>query len=723
MEPRLRNLIWDSQIPLPNNGTLDPTTLSQPFTATLAPIRSQTFDPLRTVAIDPLLENATTGANGSERSRRPQDQLSAYPSDWASNGEFILDSLVLPPIQQTLQGNSKSAVVTNRVVKNSAPLAEVLNSVSPEANPRALDTLHVQALQQVVENIDTGSHSLPARSARSPTPGSKRRRLDEPTRKLPKPTARKSSKRQQTHQLLPPLLAPLHDPPVDARVVPSMNTDAPKIPDLQGQMRHQSTSTNEREASHRAQTILVQSETTAQISPADAQPGPSEAVAASTIAPITEEDANVADTGTTEKSKTKVDKRATSKRVKWTPEETQFLIDGVERFGIGNWKKILECEDYHFKGERNSIDLKDRFRTCFPDEYRRSGSQKGKIDSHLDTTTGKRRGRGGRTTVELQKMGVLKEHQPFPKQDRRQRKNFTAEEDDALLKGFLKYPAQWKKIQMDPDLGLQQRTRTDLRDRFRNRYPQRFKEAGYVHKAKQGESDNISEDILRDAAGEISPQDALREPREDVSEVISATAAISTSTQPSRTSEPTDLSNILTPSNAPSNHRMSSKTPVSTSQPENTNTLRLLTSGWPDHDDFSSMSLDDEDDDASIEGVHLSRAIFDWADQNKLNKIASNAAANTGGSSSNALRDGTSNVMRIDPILLHTNTNNDSGPVVSFTLGMSSSHDKTPLASIDQYDLNPLISTEKLPSLGSIVAGQAVVGSASVPLSKILNGG
>ncbi|PWN51642.1 hypothetical protein IE53DRAFT_303215, partial [Violaceomyces palustris] len=49
---------------------------------------------------------------------------------------------------------------------------------------------------------------------------------------------------------------------------------------------------------------------------------------------------------------------------KWSAEETQALVDGCNKHGVGNWKKILSDPDLHDKfNERTAGDLKDRFRT------------------------------------------------------------------------------------------------------------------------------------------------------------------------------------------------------------------------------------------------------------------------------------------------------------------------------------------------------------------------
>ncbi|KAJ4947520.1 hypothetical protein JOQ06_009555 [Pogonophryne albipinna] len=48
------------------------------------------------------------------------------------------------------------------------------------------------------------------------------------------------------------------------------------------------------------------------------------------------------------------------RKMKWNEEETQMLIDGVKRFGEGNWSKIKS--HFSFK-ERSNVSLKDRWRT------------------------------------------------------------------------------------------------------------------------------------------------------------------------------------------------------------------------------------------------------------------------------------------------------------------------------------------------------------------------
>jgi len=52
-------------------------------------------------------------------------------------------------------------------------------------------------------------------------------------------------------------------------------------------------------------------------------------------------------------------KKEPLKRPKWTDAETDELLRGVARFGLGRWKRILNHPDFTF-GARTAVDLKDR---------------------------------------------------------------------------------------------------------------------------------------------------------------------------------------------------------------------------------------------------------------------------------------------------------------------------------------------------------------------------
>src|SRR5271169_6011164 len=67
----------------------------------------------------------------------------------------------------------------------------------------------------------------------------------------------------------------------------------------------------------------------------------------------------------------------------------------------------------------------------------------------------------------------------FSKSKRKERTPFTKEEDANLLIGFGKYGGKWSSIQKDETLGLNHRRSTDLRDRFRNAFPDKYVGAGF----------------------------------------------------------------------------------------------------------------------------------------------------------------------------------------------------------------------------------------------------
>ncbi|KAF1913527.1 hypothetical protein BDU57DRAFT_314083 [Ampelomyces quisqualis] len=200
------------------------------------------------------------------------------------------------------------------------------------------------------------------------------------------------------------------------------------------------------------------------------------------------------------------------KRKKWSDAETKDLLLGVSRFGIGKWKRILQCPDYTFNG-RSAVDLKDRFRVCCPGEGSKSRDSRqgaGIEDSH---TTSPKATNAPSTNMELSASKVLdnglspskerpvegegrserKSHAklaelgiqtPFAPSTRRPRCRFTPQDDENLLKGFENYGAAWHLMRDDQDLGFGKRHATDLRDRFRIRYPEAYARAGHKGKAR-----------------------------------------------------------------------------------------------------------------------------------------------------------------------------------------------------------------------------------------------
>jgi hypothetical protein len=196
-------------------------------------------------------------------------------------------------------------------------------------------------------------------------------------------------------------------------------------------------------------------------------------------------------------------------RKKWTEDETNQLLLAVARHGIGNWTKILQDSEFKFDNRR-AVDLKDRFRTCCPAELRGnakasssihhedgypSGNPRpksslmsenilvdsGYLSSDCSSTEDKNssapnkgltKSRAHRKKLEdLAELGIK---EPFKRSKRRERRPFSEEEDRNILQGFYDYGPAWTRISKDPRFGLETRRPTDLRDRLRNKYPEKY---------------------------------------------------------------------------------------------------------------------------------------------------------------------------------------------------------------------------------------------------------
>ena len=79
----------------------------------------------------------------------------------------------------------------------------------------------------------------------------------------------------------------------------------------------------------------------------------------------------------------------------------------------------------------------------------------------------------------LASLGVT-EPQCSVKPRRRARRPFTSAEDEALVKGYAVHGFQWTLIQQDKRLNLGHRRATDLRDRFRTKFPHAYREGGSI---------------------------------------------------------------------------------------------------------------------------------------------------------------------------------------------------------------------------------------------------
>lgn len=257
---------------------------------------------------------------------------------------------------------------------------------------------------------------------------------------LPKLPVRSAGGPRERRRRLPPTLSGLHQPPPNAGLLPSINVQQPRqedqvVNDLGDESRN-------------AASAVDPGRTTSIGKPVDPAAAPSKSA-----------------------NNTKNGKPAKNK---WSDEETAYLLKGVVRFGIGSWTKILKCEDYSFD-RRTALDLKDRFRVCCPEHYRKPKSRPPGQDGEALSKPRTQTYRNDRKSAsELAEMGI---EGTFQKVSRRARRAYTEEQDDALLRGFRKHGKSWAAILKDEPI-LSERTSTDLRDRFRVRFPQEYSSVG-----------------------------------------------------------------------------------------------------------------------------------------------------------------------------------------------------------------------------------------------------
>ncbi|KAL4757448.1 telomere repeat binding factor family protein [Aspergillus foveolatus] len=208
---------------------------------------------------------------------------------------------------------------------------------------------------------------------------------------------------------------------------------------------------------------------------------------------------------------------------KWTDEETAALLRGVMKCGIGNWKEVLAQDESSFN-RRTASNLKDRFRVCCPSAYRASDPNEAiqhlrdalaktlaRIEGDAPATSSLTHSGSSSSFSSLDTSQNTPEHhsqsdsmpetnqtlpnksepatgnlsvisEPYTpaKARRRSRRPFTATEDEALLKGYAVHGFQWTLIQQDKKLNLGHRRATDLRDRFRTKFPHAYRDGSAI---------------------------------------------------------------------------------------------------------------------------------------------------------------------------------------------------------------------------------------------------
>ncbi|KAJ2816063.1 hypothetical protein FBU31_006711, partial [Coemansia sp. 'formosensis'] len=159
---------------------------------------------------------------------------------------------------------------------------------------------------------------------------------------------------------------------------------------------------------------------------------------------------------------------------KWSEEETDNLLQGCTKYGVGAWKKILDDASFTFNN-RTSVDLKDRFRTIRAQECAHSPHSK----------LGAKKTSGKEPDVVWPLPPNSQRLQGLQRVQRKPTRNYTGDEDRRLLIGVLRHANHWTKIAADPDLKLGDRPGQSLRDRLRNAFPEVFELFGYVIPKKE----------------------------------------------------------------------------------------------------------------------------------------------------------------------------------------------------------------------------------------------
>lgn len=337
-------------------------------------------------------------------------------------------------------------------------------------------------------------------------------------RHLPLPSQKDDKHVGRTKPLLPAMVTGLHEPPPTAALLPSMATEkllsrSPK----------------------KASTVQLDPSGIATVRTGQGRPPErmlnSPEIASLSLAPRvntptapTEQEAE--DTRPTESKKKDPNPKSRRAPKRWTDEETEQLMQGVRKHGIGKWKQILADPDLLFD-RRNSVDLKDRFRVRMPDAYRdreMAVEEKGVAeptlepkrsngsiqDPHSSNVTRDSSQCDPRTFPKAPNLVSEEAPQPSPgstqppctpqedassattpvsKTRRRKRRPWTTLEDNDLMRGVQRHGFQWTMIHDDPSLNLSHRKATDLRDRIRNMFPDGYKNAGTRSSSKKEQAE------------------------------------------------------------------------------------------------------------------------------------------------------------------------------------------------------------------------------------------
>ncbi|KAB5560008.1 hypothetical protein GE09DRAFT_74628 [Coniochaeta sp. 2T2.1] len=390
-------------------------------------------------------------------------------------------SLSLAPIEDDKGGNRRDRSAPQKIppihsIAADFPPRQELRSdgtYRPEASNT--NTTNVRSLHQLLGDPDESLQLAPLAHHITDTAedvaSKKRQRALTIQKELYGPLPQPLKKQKSTQQVVPPIISGLHEPPQDAAV----------FPPIVGHYDDAESSTLN----------PLNDYGTLEVDRLPPISAPSDRPERPHAAP-----------------RGRAQRRIGKRRKKWSEQETDHLMLGVSKYGVGKWTSILEDPEYSFN-ERTAGDLKDRFRTCCPEELKdklkskpsqdqpplNSSQQNATPDRVLnehplddDNNSGwksanqesdsggpkKSKGRAHRKNVEdLEALGIKA---PFKKSERRERRPFTAQDDAEILEGLKIHGPSWTKIQRDVRFNLSNRQPTDLRDRVRNKFPEAYRD-------------------------------------------------------------------------------------------------------------------------------------------------------------------------------------------------------------------------------------------------------
>lgn len=199
------------------------------------------------------------------------------------------------------------------------------------------------------------------------------------------------------------------------------------------------------------------------------------------------------------------------------------------------------------------------------------------------------------------------------KSKRRIRQEFTEAEDESLLRGFEAHGPSWSAIRNDASLVLQNRTPHDLRDRFRNKYPKQYAQAGL----------KISAEKLSKARGHSEKRAVVAAPTGDAVKLPPdiGPSAQSSSLDARRSAKKS--SGFLDWADVLLNNTAGASVPVQKATGGH-NTLQSILAGTPISASTTATktSTGDGRDEGDVRDhdltlpIVLDRSIFDWANQN-----------------------------------------------------------------------------------------------------------